>query len=184
MPTSLNATQGSVLGFLHDGPMTGWDILQQVERGLARFWNVTPSHVYRELRALEERHLIKAQAPGVRDRVPYSITAAGRRAFQQWIDQPPGAEQIRFPLLVTLWFGRHVDPARLQRFLDDSRDEHARRRALYEELAGAGGTTDAARDAVIGFGIAYEAAVVAWLDDLRRRDLATAEHGVDRPAAR
>ncbi len=180
MPTPLNATQGSVLGFLHDGPMTGWDILQQVERGLARFWNVTPSHVYRELRTLEERHLIKAHTPGVRDRVPYSITAAGRRAFQQWIDQPPGAEQIRFPLLVTLWFGRHVDPARLHRFLDDSRDEHARRRARYEELARAGGTTDPARDAVVGFGIAYEAAVVAWLDDLRRRDVATADQSAAR----
>ena len=60
----LNATQGSLLGFLHDGPKTGWDLLQQVEGVLDRFWNITPSHVYRELRALEERGLVKAGDPG------------------------------------------------------------------------------------------------------------------------
>ncbi len=168
MPADLNATQGSVLGFLCDGPMTGWDVLQRVERGLARFWNVTPSHVYRELRTLEERGLIKARAPGVRDRVAYSVTAAGRRAFEHWISQPPGEEQIRFPLLVTLWFGRHVDPSLLRQFLGDSRDEHARRRALYETWAG--GTDDDAREAVVRFGIAYEDAVITWLDELRASD--------------
>ena len=45
----LNATQGSLLGFLHDGPKTGWDLLQEVSATLSRFWSVTPSHVYREL---------------------------------------------------------------------------------------------------------------------------------------
>ncbi len=179
MPAGLNATQGSVLGFLCDGPMTGWEVLQRVERGLARFWNVTPSHVYRELRTLEERGLIKAQAPGVRDRVAYSITAAGRRAFERWISQPPGPEQIRFPLLVTLWFGHHVDPSLLRQFLDDSRDEHARRRSLYESLAAAAGTSDDGRAAVVRFGIAYEDAVVAWLDDLRAREAAPAARGGD-----
>ena len=178
MPAGLNATQGSVLGFLCDGPMTGWDVLQHVERGLARFWNVTPSHVYRELRALEERGLIKAQAPGIRDRVAYSITASGRRAFERWISEPPGPEQIRFPLLVTLWFGRHVEPSRLRQFLDDSRDEHARRRSLYESLASAAGTDDG-RAAVVRFGIAYEDAVIAWLDDLRAREAARASRERD-----
>lgn len=170
MPAALNATQGSLLGFLSDGPMTGWDVLQRVERGLARFWNVTPSHVYRELRTLEERGLIRAHAPGVRDRVAYSVTVAGRRAFERWISEPPGPEQIRFPLLVTLWFGRHVDPDRLRQFLDESRDEHVRRRSLYEGLAVGGGLDGDARDAVVRFGIAYEDAVIAWLDDLRDRD--------------
>ena len=33
MPGELNATQGSLLGFLFDGPKTGWDLLQEIERG-------------------------------------------------------------------------------------------------------------------------------------------------------
>ena len=160
----LNATQGSLLGFLHDGPLTGWDLLQQIQSGLARFWNITTSHVYRELRTLEERGLVRAGAPGARDRRPFTITAAGRRAFAAWMSEEPGAEQIRFPLLVTLWFGRHVEPATLRGFLERSRTEHAERLALYDSITTANQPDDAGKRAVVQFGIAYERALVAWLD--------------------
>jgi DNA-binding PadR family transcriptional regulator len=162
--SKLNATQGSLLGFLHDGPMTGWDLLQQIQSGLARFWNITTSHVYRELRALEERGLVRAGAPGTRDRRPFTITAAGRRAFDGWMNEAPGAEQIRFPLLVTLWFGRHLDRATLRSFLEHSRAEHAGRLALYDSITSANPPDDAGRRAVVQFGIAYERALVDWLD--------------------
>lgn len=162
----LNATQGSLLGFLHDGPMTGWDLLQAVEAGLSRFWNITPSHVYRELRTLEGRQLVEAGAPGVRDRVPFSITPAGRVAFGAWIRRQPGAEQIRFPLLLTLWFGRHLEPAVLAEFVEASRQEHERRRELYETIEPTIGAEDPNRRAVLRFGIAYERAVLGWLDEL------------------
>lgn len=162
----LNATQGSLLGFLHDGPMTGWDLLQAVEGGLSRFWNITPSHVYRELRVLEERQLVTAGQPGVRDRVPFSLTPAGRAAFAGWIRHQPGAEQIRFPLLLTLWFGRHLEPAVLAEFVEESRQEHDRRRAFYETIERSMSADDANRRAVLRFGIAYERAVLGWLDEV------------------
>jgi DNA-binding PadR family transcriptional regulator len=166
---TLNPTQGSLLGFLHDGPLTGWDLLQRVDAGLSRFWNVTPSHVYRELRALESRRLIKAGPPGARDRRPFTITAAGRRAFKSWIAQAPGAEQMRIPLLVTLWFGRHVEPDVLAKFLAASRDEHARRLRYYRSVAKKIAADDPHTRAVVDFGIAYERAVIGWIDDLSRR---------------
>lgn len=162
----LNATQGSLLGFLHDGPKTGWDLLQEVEQGLARFWNITPSHVYRELRTLEAEGLVKAGTPGARDRRPFTITAAGRRAFGKWIARDPGSEQIRFPLLVSLWFGRHLPPDTLSGFLESSRKEHEARLALYRDVERA--MADDERAAVVRFGVAYEQAVLAWLDDTMR----------------
>jgi DNA-binding PadR family transcriptional regulator len=162
----LNATQGSLLGFLHDGPLTGWDLIRRVEGGLSRFWNVTSSHVYRELRVLEERGLIEAGDPGVRDRVPSSITGEGRKEFRRWIRRPPGSEQIRFPLLVSLWFGRYLEPSRLASFVEEARVEHAQRLELYESLQGHLDADEPYRDAVIGFGIAYERAVIDWLDEL------------------
>jgi DNA-binding MarR family transcriptional regulator len=166
----LNATQGSLLGFLHEGPKTGWDLLQDVERGLARFWNITPSHVYRELRTLEADGLVKAGKPGARDRRPFTITAAGRRAFAKWIAQEPGTEQIRFPLLVSLWFGRHLTPDALAGFLETSRKEHEARLALYRDVERA--MSDDDRAAVVRFGVAYEQAVLAWLDDTMRSERA------------
>jgi DNA-binding PadR family transcriptional regulator len=160
----LNATQGSLLGFLHDGPMTGWDLLQQVEGGLSRFWNITPSHVYRELRTLEARGLVRAGAQGARERRPFTITAAGKRAFKRWIEQEPGPEQMRFPLLVTLWFGRHLDPETLNGFLTSSRREHEQRLHLYRSVAERIGAREPHTAAVVDFGIAYEEAVLGWLD--------------------
>jgi DNA-binding PadR family transcriptional regulator len=175
----LNATQGSLLGFLSDQPHTGWELLQVVEQGLSRFWNVTPSHVYRELRALEERGLVRAGARGPRERRPFTITAAGRRAFQDWIRTEPGPEQIRMPLLVKLWFGQHLDPQTLTEFLEASRADHEQRLRLYERLA----APDAGTAAVVAFGVAYETAVLGWLDDLRRRFVTADAAGNDASAS-
>jgi DNA-binding PadR family transcriptional regulator len=165
----LNATQGSLLGFLSDGPKTGWDILQLAGTTLARFWSVTPSHVYRELQSLERRRLVKAEPKGPRDRQPYSITAAGRAAFRTWIAQEPGPEQVRFPLLVTLWFGRHLDDATLARFVEQQRAEHASRLEMYEDVAERIASGDMHIAAVVDFGVRYERAIVEWLDALPYR---------------
>jgi DNA-binding PadR family transcriptional regulator len=160
----LNATQGSLLGFLHDGPRTGWELLREVEAGLGRFWNVTSSHVYRELRALEQQGLIRAGDPGKRERRPFRITPAGRRGFARWIAEPPGPEQMRFPLLVKLWFAHHLDRETLQEFLDASRADHEQRLSLYRSIERLMADRDD-RAKVVRFGIAYEEAVLAWLDD-------------------
>jgi DNA-binding PadR family transcriptional regulator len=169
----LNATQGSLLGFLHDGPKTGWEILQEVSATISRFWSVTPSHVYRELQNLERMKLVKAKPRGARDKKPYAITAAGEAAFAAWIAEEPGPEQIRFPLLVTLWFGRHLDGSTLARIVETKRAEHQGRLSMYSALA-EHAPDDPHRAAVIDFGVRYEAAILDWLaalpfDRVRRR---------------
>jgi DNA-binding PadR family transcriptional regulator len=165
----LNATQASLLGFLHEGPATGWDLLEEVRRGLARFWNVTPSHVYRELKTLETRGLVRAGEPGPRDRRPFTITDAGRHAFTDWIHREPAHEQMRIPLLVTLWFAKHLDDDTLAGFLDHHRAEHERRLAEYRGFADAMAASEAVDrhvGAVVEFGIAYEEAFLGWVDHL------------------
>ena len=73
------------------------------------------------------------------------------------------SEQIRNPLLITLWFGRHLDPDTLAGFLASNRHVHEARLARYEGIAPA----DPHTAAVLGFGIAYEKAVIAWIDGLQ-----------------
>ncbi|MDQ1399177.1 MAG: hypothetical protein QOK20_1109, partial [Acidimicrobiaceae bacterium] len=94
----LNATAASVLGLLHRGPMTGWDVARLAEVGLGDFWNVTQSQVYRELRSLDAMRLVEAGPSGPRDKKPYVITDKGRDAFAVWIRREPGADLIRSPL--------------------------------------------------------------------------------------
>jgi DNA-binding PadR family transcriptional regulator len=163
---TLNATQGSLLGFLHDRPKTGWDLLQEASLGLARFWNVTASHVYRELKTLEERGLIAAGERGTRDRRPYAITPVGVAAFAEWIAQEPGPEQIRIPLLVSLWFAKHLDDATLAGFITAHRVAHEERLAEYHEVASRSTGRDPHIDAVVQFGISYEEAFLEWLASL------------------
>jgi DNA-binding PadR family transcriptional regulator len=162
---TLNSTQGALLGFLHEHQKTGWDLLQEAERGLARFWNVTASHVYRELKVLEERSLIEAGELGLRDRRPYSITPAGRAAFAEWIALDPGPEQIRIPLLVSLWFGKHLDDATVAGFVESHRVAHERRLTDYRDVAKRV-ADDPNVDAVVRFGISYEEAFLEWLASL------------------
>jgi DNA-binding PadR family transcriptional regulator len=132
--------------------------------------NVT-SQVYRELATMAEAGMVDAQPAGPRDRHPYRLTDAGREAFTAWIDREPVPENIRFPLLLTIEFGRHLEPERLAAFVHAHRADHARRLARYEAMQRAADGAPADRGdpyalATLHFGIAYERAALAWFDQL------------------
>lgn len=166
-----NATAASLLGFLHHGPMSGWDLTAMAQTVIGDFWSLTPSQVYRELERMAQVGLVQPDEPGARNRRPYALTDAGRDAFAAWIDQEPGDEQIRFPLLLTVSFGRHLPPARLREFCQRHRQIHAARLAEYEQqhasASSPGVEPDAYALATLEFGLIYERAVVAWFDQLK-----------------
>ncbi|WP_421843149.1 PadR family transcriptional regulator [Mycobacterium sp.] len=167
----LNATSASLLGFLHDGPLTGWDLVVAAQLVIGDFWSLTQSQVYRELSAMAEAGLVEAGEPGRRDRKPYTITPAGRIAFAAWLDREPGPETIRFPLLLTVAFGRHLPKEKLTAFLTTHRKVHAQRLAGYEQqIANAEQATADDLDpyllATLNFGLTYERAVLDWFDRL------------------
>lgn len=169
MGHTLNATAGSLLGFLHEGPMTGWDLVATAQQRIGEFWSLTRSQVYRELARMADAGLVEAGHPGARDKRPYRITRQGREAFADWICRPPGAETIRFPLLLTIAFGRHVPAPVLASFIARHRIAHADRLSAYEQQRRALGDSadaDAYAIATLDFGIAYERAVLEWFDDL------------------
>jgi len=164
----LNATAASLLGFLQAGPRSGWEVVQAVEGSIGNFWNVTRSQVYRELRSLEEQGLVEAGETGARDRRPYGVTEAGRRAFAQWIAREPGPDLVRSPLLLTVFFGQYLDPALLRRFLVLHRAQHERQLAHYEQLhdglAGLEGEEFSVQ--ALRYGIEHERAVLRWMESL------------------
>lgn len=166
----LNATAASLLGFLHDGPLTGWDLVVTAQQRVGDFWSLTQSQVYRELATMAAAGLVEAGERGRRDRQPYAITEAGRAAFAEWATREPGPETIRFPLLLSVLFGRHLPPGRLAGHLARHRDVHARRLAGYEqqraELPPQAAGADPYAVATLDFGLAYERAVLAWFDAL------------------
>ncbi|MFB9237280.1 PadR family transcriptional regulator [Plantactinospora siamensis] len=166
----LNATAASLLGFLHDGPMTGWDLVAAAESRIGDFWSLTQSQVYRELTAMAAAGLVRAGERGPRDRRPYELTEAGRAAFAEWASRDPGTEAIRFPLLLAVLFGRHLPPGRLAEHLAAHRRAHAERLAGYAaaaaQLPPGADEIEPYAIATLRFGLAYERAVLAWFDDL------------------
>ena len=171
MSKGLNATAASLLGFLHLGPMTGWDLVVTAQVVIGDFWSLTQSQVYRELAAMAEAGLVTAGERGRRDRRPYELTDAGRAAFAEWVRREPGPETIRFPLLLTIGFGRHLPPDELAGIVARHRAQHADRLARYQEQHAAavrdtGGQPDPYVLATLDFGIAYEQAVLGWFDRL------------------
>lgn len=169
MADDLNPTAASLLGFLHDGPQTGWDLSQVAEATIGAFWSLTRSQVYRELSRMEEDGLVAAGTPGRRDRRPYDLTDRGREAFRAWAAQTPRDETIRFPLLLAVALGRHADPDVLADHLAAHRDRHADRLEAYDQAwaaATASTDPDAHAMATLDFGRSYERMVVDWFDRL------------------
>ena len=166
----LNATAASLLGFLHERPMTGWDLVATAQSRIGDFWSITQSQVYRELARMADDGLIEAGRRGSRDSQPYTLTDAGRKAFEEWVDLEPARETIRFPLLLMLSFGPHVSPERRASFIDRHRTMHAEQLARYESnreaLASTVEPVDPFVGATLDFGITYERAVMDWFERL------------------
>ncbi len=162
----LNATAGSLLGFLQAGPKSGYDLALEIDQSIGNFWNVTSSQIYRELHALEKSGLVERLASGARARQPYQITPAGRDAFSTWISNDLGEALIRIPLLVSTFFAESIDAKTRLRILRDHRAQHEAKLREYRKRL-----PEIERDAPVPaltmrFGLMYEEMVLRWLDSL------------------
>lgn len=160
----LNSTAASLLGFLHGGPASGYELVGIAEGLIGDFWSLTRSQVYRELAALSARGLITAGPVGPRARRRYELTETGRIAFAAWLAEPPGPEQIRYPLLLKLAFGSSIDRDTLRGYLVEHRVMHERRLKRYYDMAD--NIEDKLLRSTVRFGIHYERGVLAWMDEV------------------
>ena len=161
----LNPTAASLLGFLLEGPLTGWDIVAVVEASIGYFWNLTRSQVYRELRSLTEAGLVEQGEAGPRDRRPYTITEAGREAFLEWLRLDPGDDLIRMQGLLKFFFADNLDEAVVRRWVMLQRSQVEKRLAYFKELLEhLQAEPTPFQIHTLRFGIAHEEAALEWLD--------------------
>ncbi len=160
----INATAASLLGFLQHGPATGWDLANGIDTSVGRFWNVTRSQVYKELKTLAAAGLISQGESGPRDRQPFTITSEGRAAFHAWISEPPGEETMRMPFVLTVFFGDRVEPELLRRYTEETRRRHEESLEGYLRLAPE--VKHPYQRQALECGIRYERAMLAWIGDL------------------
>jgi DNA-binding PadR family transcriptional regulator len=164
---SLNSTAAALLGLLHDGPMTGGELVAAAGERFGAFWSLTRSQVYRELPVLADAGYIRPGRVGPRASQPYALTAAGRRAFSSWLSEPVGADHPRNPVLLRLGFGARHNKTQLRRLLEDARAEHEEKLSAYRAAASAAKKEgDAFAMAAADFAVAYERAFLKCLDSL------------------
>jgi DNA-binding PadR family transcriptional regulator len=169
--TNLNSTAAALLGLLHEGPMTGGELVAAAKERMEPFWSVTRSQVYRELPGLADAGYVRPGKLGPRAAQPYTITAAGKRAFRAWLVEEPGADHSRNPLVLRVSFGAHHQPGTVAKLVDEARGRHqealATNRSRVTQIKRAGG--DPYQLATAEFGVAYERALLRWLDSVPTR---------------
>jgi DNA-binding PadR family transcriptional regulator len=162
--TSVNATAAALLGLLHDGPMTGGQLMSAAQRRLGAYWSMTRSQVYRELPALAEAGYVKLGKPGARSSQPYSITPAGKRAFTKWLAEEPAREAVRSPVALRAAFGKYQSAAQLKTTYAQATAYHTsalnEAREAVKELKRDGDEHGAA---ALEFAVGYHRAALAWL---------------------
>jgi len=162
--TALNATAAALLGLLHDGPMTGGQLMAEADRRLGSYWSMTRSQVYRELPALADQGYVKLGKPGPRSSQPYAITPSGRRAFARWLAEDTGREAIRNPVALRAAFGRYQTANVLASTYANAANYHSEALAEVREsikmMKREGESFEAAAQE---FAIGYHKAALAWL---------------------
>jgi DNA-binding PadR family transcriptional regulator len=107
----------ALLGLLHQVPRSGYDLRKAFATTPLGHFSDSPGAIYPALRRLLRRGWIDAvpgAAPGGRRRQAYRPTAAGRRAFRQWLRARPTPAEVGKDLdaqILRLAFLSEVFPA-------------------------------------------------------------------------
>jgi DNA-binding PadR family transcriptional regulator len=161
---AINPTAAALLGLLHEGPMTGGQLMAAAERRLAPFWSMTRSQVYRELPVLAEQGLVRLGKPGPRSSQPYAITASGKRTFSRWLTDLPGKDTIRNPVALRVAFGPQHSATQLRNLYTAANEYHtAALASAREQVKDAKKAGDNFGASALEFAVAYHKAALSWL---------------------
>jgi DNA-binding PadR family transcriptional regulator len=163
-PRGLNATAGTILGFLIDEPLSGYEIYRRVQTTVGDFWNVTQSQVYREIANLELAGFIRPGRTGARARKRYALLPAGKAAFLEWATLEPSDAIVRDPFFLKVFFADQLDRSTLLRFVRARRAQAESHLARSVELDQR--TPEGPAKRALQFVIRYQRALLEWLDTL------------------
>ncbi|MGB2983845.1 MAG: PadR family transcriptional regulator [Candidatus Bipolaricaulia bacterium] len=116
------AVDYAALGLLTERPMHGYELREQLRRGLGALWRIASSQLYSVLHRLERRDWIASHVEsqtGRPSRTVYEITPSGARAFDAWVTAPvEHLRDIRVEFLAKVYFLRRATPSRVADLVD------------------------------------------------------------------
>jgi DNA-binding PadR family transcriptional regulator len=166
----------ALLALLIDGGATGYELAKRFDRSVANFWHALPQQLYAELTRMEQDGLVEGELVVQKTRPNkrvFSMTDNGRRALQDWFDEPVRPAGIKDELLVRIYAADLVEPGVTLEMLKRNLPPREQKLAAYaslQELLLRGRTEDEFLRATrrvgpylaLKNGILYEQAMVDW----------------------
>jgi DNA-binding PadR family transcriptional regulator len=160
-----------ILGFLAQGPMSGYDIRRRMAMSTAHFYKASFGSIYPSLERLAAEGLATSARgeSGGRLRKAYKISPKGREAFLEWLASPVDLAKGPSALLIRLFFLGSASPAKARKAVG------LYRQAAAERLRWLGGVTkdlplqpDFFQLSTQRFGVEYYGFLDSWLGRLQK----------------
>ena len=171
-----------ILGLLTESSMTGYMIKKRVCETMSMIANPSYGAVYPTLHRLLEDGavtMIEVSQKGRPDKKVYSITQAGRRAFQAWLHEPAMSDQVKREFLLKVLLAHELEATVLKAHLERRRAEVETLRDAMQRLhAQPGKQVNSYHVWVINYALELCEAEIRWLDQMEalwRVDEATDE---------
>ena len=104
-----------ILGLLCHENLTGYDIKKQIDGSIRFFWKGSFGSIYPALASLESSGMVQKvldnEGQSRRERILYGITAAGRTCLQQWLAESKTVNDMKYEMLLKIFFGGAVSNA-------------------------------------------------------------------------
>lgn len=158
----------ALLGFLHQQPLHGYELYQQLTNpaGLWLVWRIKQSQLYALLAKLEDEGYISADVQPQENRPPRKVlrlTPAGLDAYERWLLKPVAhPRSMRQEFLAKFYFARQRDVDTAQRLIEVQRTQceawlTAQRRQNQAEAP-------SFEETVNRFRLSQIQAILTWLD--------------------
>jgi len=168
----MNAVTPVLLGLLASKPCSGYDIKRIVDRSTRFFWAASYGQIYPELKRLEAEGLIEGEdrPNGGRSRRVYSLTAAGREAFLEWMRSEITTIELRDESLLRLFLADHLPHEEALSLLEGRKRGHEQYLEVLHEIAALpGGPDPTFVDLVLRYGIDFNEWGAKWCEEQLQR---------------
>ncbi len=165
----------AILTTLLDERLTGYDLAKLFDSGMGFFWRASHQQIYQELFRLAGEGLVRGEVIEQADRpnrIPYAITAKGRKHLLAWAAGASAPAAIKDDLLVKCHALGLLKAEDLRAQILERRGHHVAQLALYERMKAKLFPKPAAlKDKKLGqyislcAGIRYEKGWLDWADE-------------------
>jgi PadR family transcriptional regulator AphA len=156
-----------VLGLLDQHPMSGYDIKRLLERLNGLIGSSSFGHIYPTLHSLLEEGWVTVNLVTREDRPSkkvYTIRQEGRKALQEWLEQPFPSSPSQKMLVMRLILARGLSQNGLMAHLRQRREHVVAHRDALKELSAESEQAGGGWQLALDYGLAVADAELGWLD--------------------